>query len=121
MADAADRDLPFLHGFEQRGLRLGRRAVDFVGQNDVGEQRPLDELELALAGAAVLLDDFGAGDVGRHQVGRELNTAECQRQRARQRRDHQRLGQAGHAFEHAMALAEQRDQQFFDDFDLGRR
>ena len=38
---AADRDLPLLHGFEQRGLRLGRRAVDFVGQDDVGEQRAL--------------------------------------------------------------------------------
>ncbi len=36
---AADGDLAFLHGFEQGGLRLGRRAVDLVGQDDVGEQR----------------------------------------------------------------------------------
>ena len=36
---AADGDLAFLHGFEQRGLGLGRRAVDFVGQHDVGEDR----------------------------------------------------------------------------------
>ena len=39
VADAADGDLPFLHGFEQGGLRLRRRAVDFVGENHVGEQR----------------------------------------------------------------------------------
>ena len=47
---AADRDLPLLHRFEQRGLRLGRRAVDFVGQNHVREQRPFEKAELAAAG-----------------------------------------------------------------------
>ena len=36
----ADGDLLFLHGFEQRALHLGRRAIDFVGQNQVGEDRP---------------------------------------------------------------------------------
>ena len=50
VADAADGDLPLLHGFEQGGLGLGRRAVDFVGQDHVGEQRPFEELELAAAG-----------------------------------------------------------------------
>ena len=29
-----------LHRLEQRRLRLGRRAVDFVGEHDVGEDRP---------------------------------------------------------------------------------
>ena len=33
-------------------------------------------------------------------------------------RDHQRLGQAGHAFEDAVAAAEQRDQQLLDDLVL---
>ncbi len=78
VAHPADRDLPLLHGFEQCRLRLGRRAVDFIGENDVREQRPLQEAELALAGRAVLLDHLGAGDVRRHQVGRELDTAEIQ-------------------------------------------
>ena len=45
VARAADGDLAFLHRFEQGGLRLGRRAVDLVGQNDVGEQRAVQELE----------------------------------------------------------------------------
>ena len=32
-------DAVLLHRFEQRRLRLRRRAVDFVGQHDVGEDR----------------------------------------------------------------------------------
>src|SRR6185437_6947925 len=35
----ADRHLLLLHRFEQRRLHLGRRAVDLVGENDVGEDR----------------------------------------------------------------------------------
>ena len=70
------------------------------------------------AGRAVLLDDLGAGDVGRHQVGRELDAAEVQRQALGQGADHQRLGQAGHAFEDAVAPAEQGDQQLLDDLVL---
>ena len=43
-------DLVLLHGLQERGLGLGRRAVDLVGQDDVGEDRPLDEPERPLAG-----------------------------------------------------------------------
>ncbi len=43
---AADRDLPFGHGFEQGRLHLGRRAVDFIGQNQIVEQRAALELKL---------------------------------------------------------------------------
>ena len=114
MPDAADRDLPLLHRFEQRGLRFRRRAVDFVGQNDVREDRPGEKPELALAGGAVLFDDVGARDVGRHQVGRELNAAEREVQRAGQRAHQQRLGQAGHAFQQAVAAGEQGDQHLLD-------
>ena len=37
---ALDADLAFLHGLQQRRLGLGRRAVDLVGQQQVGEDRP---------------------------------------------------------------------------------
>ena len=47
---AADGHLPLLHGLQQRGLGLGRRAVDLVGQDDVGEHRPLHEAEHPLPG-----------------------------------------------------------------------
>jgi hypothetical protein len=110
--------LPLLHGFEQGGLGLGRGPVDLVGQDDVGEQRAFQELELAVPRAAVFLDDFRPGDVGRHQVGSELDAAECQRHALRQGADHQGLGQAGHALQDAVAPAEESDQQLFDDLVL---
>jgi hypothetical protein len=50
-AGVADRAL--LHGFQQRRLRLGRRAVEFVGQQQVGEDRARLEAEVAMAGAVV--------------------------------------------------------------------
>ena len=112
--DAADRDLPLLHRFQQRRLRLRRRAVDFVGQDHVRKNRPRQEPQLALAGRAVLFDDVGARDVGRHQVGRELDAAEREIQRPGQRAHQQRLGQPGHAFQQAMPAAEQRDQHLLD-------
>ena len=39
MAFAGDGDLAFLHHFQQRALHLGGRAVDFVGQHQIGEDR----------------------------------------------------------------------------------
>ena len=41
-----DGDLALLHRLEQRGLRLGRRPVDLVGEDDVGEHAAGAELEL---------------------------------------------------------------------------
>ena len=110
MVDAADGGLAFLHRFEQGGLRLGRRAVDFVGQHDVGEDRPGQELEGPLPGDRIVLNDFRAGDVGRHEVGRELDALERQVERLGQRAHHQGLGQARNADEQGMAAAEDRHQ-----------
>ena len=118
MPHAAHRDLPLLHRFQQRRLRFGRRAVDFVGQDDVREDRAFEEPPLAGPRAAVLFDDLRARDVRRHQVGRELNPAEGQIQRPSQRADHQRLGQPRHALQQAVPAAEQRDQQLLDDLVL---
>ena len=44
---ALDRHLPLLHRLQQRGLRLRRRAVDLVGEQEVREDRPGTELEVA--------------------------------------------------------------------------
>jgi hypothetical protein len=95
-----------------------RRAVDLVGQNDVGKNRTLQELELARARRAVFLNHFRAGDVGGHQVGSELDAAELQRQGVGQRANHQRLGQARHAHQQAMAAREHRDQELLDNLPL---
>ena len=92
----ADRDRLLLHRLEQRRLRLGRGAVDLVGEHDVREDRPVLELEAArrLARRAALDDHVGADDVGGHQVGRELDARERQVQRLGQRAHQQRLAQA---------------------------
>ncbi len=111
------RDLPFLHRFEQRGLRLRRRAVDFVGEHDVREDRPVDEAELALA-VRGLVEDRRAGDVGGHQVGRELDALERDVENLRDRADHERLGQAGHADEQAVPAGEDGGEDLLDDLGL---
>ena len=115
---AGDRDLPLLHRFEQRRLRLRRGAVDLVGQDDVREDRPLDEAELARPGRPVVVQEFGPGDVRRHQVGRKLHAVEAQGHAVGQRVDHQRLGQAGHADEQTVALRQHGEEELFEDFFL---
>ena len=66
------RDLPLLHRFEQRALRLRGGAIDFVGEQDVGEDRAL--LDAEDGGLRVV--DARAEDVGRHHVRGELNPLE---------------------------------------------
>jgi hypothetical protein len=89
---------------------LGGGAVDLVGQDDVGEQRAGDEPEGPLAGGQVLLDDVGAGDVARHQVGSELHPVEAEVERLGHGLDHQGLGQAGHADQEGVPAAQERGQ-----------
>ena len=43
---AVDRHAALGHRLQQRGLRARRGAVDFVGQHDLGEDRPGAKLEL---------------------------------------------------------------------------
>ena len=50
VAHAGGGHLVLLHRLEQGRLRLGRRAVDLVGQDHVGEDRALDERHPPLAG-----------------------------------------------------------------------
>ena len=100
---ALDRDLALLHRLEQRGLGLGRRPVDLVGQQQVGEHRALAEPERALP----RLEDHLADHVGRHQVGGELHPLEVEVEGGGHRLDQQRLGRAGHALEQHVAAHEQ--------------
>ena len=44
--DAVGGDFLFRHRLQQRGLRAGRGAVDFIGQHDLGEERAGPELEV---------------------------------------------------------------------------
>ena len=88
---ALDRHLALLHRLEQRGLRLRRGAVDLVGEQEVGEDRAGAEDELGRP----LVEDLRAGDVGGHQVRRELDARETERGRLRERARDQRLREPG--------------------------
>ena len=66
------------------------------------------------AGRVILLEHVGAGDVRRHEVGRELDAVEAEVEHLGERRDEQRLGQPGHADEQAVAAREQRREQLID-------
>ncbi len=113
---AGGGDVILLHRLEQRRLRLRRRAVDLVRQDDLREDRPLHEPQPAAA--LVLVEDLGAGDVGRHQVRRELDALEVEVEDVGERLDEQRLGEARHAGDEAVAAGEERDEHLLDDLVL---
>ena len=68
-----------LHRFEERRLRFRRGTVDFVGEQDVGENGPGAERHLTAIGA--VLKNVRAENVARHQVGRELHAFEVDAQK----------------------------------------
>ena len=100
---AVDGDLPLLHALEQRGLGLGRGAVDLVADHDVGEDPAGPELELA----GVLVEDRDPGDVGGQQVGGELDPPHRQSMLAGQRLAQHRLADARDVLDEEVPLGEQ--------------
>jgi hypothetical protein len=103
----AQGHLSLLHGFQERALHLGWRAVDLVGQDQVGEHRPLLGNEFLL----FLVEDQGPQDVGGQEIGRELDALEFGFNGRGQGFDGQGLGQAGHAFDQDVPVGQQADKQ----------
>jgi hypothetical protein len=99
-----------LHGLQQGRLGLGRRPVDFVGQDDLGEDRPMLEAELAPPRGRVVHHDIRPDDVGGHEVRRELDAVEVQAQGLRQRADQVGLAQPRHALQQRVSAHEQAGQ-----------
>src|SRR6185369_9783833 len=93
-----DGYLSFGHGFQQGRLSLRGRAVDFVGQYDVGEDRSGFELERARP----LIEDFKTGDVRGQHVGCELNALKRTVEAARQRVPKRSLAYTGNVFDQQM-------------------
>ena len=62
----------------------------------------------------LLVEDHRADDVGRQQVGRELDAGERGVDDLRQRAHRERLGQPGHALEQDVAAGQQADEQALD-------
>ena len=83
-------------------LRLRRRAVDFVRQNEVRENRA--GLVVEFDAPAGFPEDFRPEDIAGHDFRSELNPVELQPERFGQRTDEQGLGEARHPDEQAVAL-----------------
>ena len=107
MRDAADRHLLLGHHLEQCRLHLGRRPVDLVGEQEVHEHRA--ELDVEPLGAAAV--DPGADDVGRQQVGCELDARERPADDIGERLGGQCLRQPWHRLDEAVPARQQPDEQ----------
>jgi hypothetical protein len=95
-------DLVLLHRFQQRALRLGARAVDLVGEDDLREDRARMEAEAR----AVTIEDRDADDVGGQQVGCELDALVVEAQQPRERVRERGLADAGHVLDEQVAAGE---------------
>ncbi len=73
---------------------------------------PLHESQRAVA--VILVEDLGPGDVGRHQVWRELDALEAEMENLGERLDQQCLCEPWHASDEAVPAAKQRHQHFVD-------
>ncbi len=113
----SDGDFPFLHCLQQGCLRFGRCSVDLVGKDDIGKKRSSDEPECPPARFG-LFEDIGAGDVGRHEVGRELDSLESYVEDPRDRADHESLRQPGHTDQEHVPPGEDRGQDEFNNLAL---
>jgi hypothetical protein len=107
------RHTPLLHRLEERRLRLRRRSVDLVGQNQMVKNRPGKKTHAPPA--HVVLEDVGAGDVGWKEVRRELHPAERQSERLGKGCDEQRLRKARHPDEECMPASQKRHEHQVDD------
>ena len=111
----ARRDLVFLHGLQERGLGLGGRAVDLVGQDDVGEDRPLHEPEASAcrwswSSSMISVPVMSLG-IRSGVNWMRLNFRCSARARVATVK---RLGQARHADRQAVAAGEEADQHLLD-------
>ena len=103
VGSAVDGHLQLIHGFEQRRLRLGRRAIDLVGQQEMREHRPA--LELELLGVRVV--DGDADHVAGQHVGGELDAVEAGIDAARQGLGQRGLADAGNVLDQQVAAGEE--------------
>ena len=107
----ADRDLAFLHRLQHRALHFRRGAIDFIREQQVGEDGPLVDVKVA----GLLVDDLRADDVGREHIDGELDALELEVDRLGDVIDEERLREAGQPLQQQMAAGEERDHHALDD------
>ncbi len=98
-------DLAFVHGFEQGGLRFGRGAIDFIGQQHVGKDWATLEFELLLDGGV----NRNPQHVRREHVAGELHSLKSAVERPRQSLSQSSFADAGNAFDEQVSASNQGD------------
>ncbi len=114
MRDSVVRHRQLLHCLEHGRLCARRRAVDFIGQQEICEHRTAHKLERS----GVLAVDRRPRDVPRQQVGGHLDAAIFETQRGGDGSHQEGFGHAGRTFQQHVAAAEQGSQAEFDRFVL---
>src|SRR2546429_169148 len=107
---AVDGDLRFVHGFEKRGLRARGGAIDFVGEDHVGENRAGTKFKIA----RFRIVDADAENIAGEQVRRELDALKAAVKGFCERLRESRFADAGNVFDEQMAAREQGDQRGLD-------
>lgn len=95
-------------------MRLRRRAVDLVGEQDVRENRPRFEAPLTPARGRILIQEIRARDVRRHEVGGELNPLEVEPEGLGEGTHEQRLCRARQTGHQTVSTDERRDENLFE-------
>src|SRR5207248_2325549 len=102
IALAIDGDGALLHGLEQRRLRFGGGAVNFIGQQERGEEGAFEQRKLI----ALEVEYVVAGDIGGHEVGSELDALELGAEHGRQGAGEQGFSEARYAFYERVLIAQ---------------
>ena len=97
----AQSDLPLLHRLQKCGLHLGRRAVDFIGKDQVVENGAEFRLEFHF----LRVIDHRPHEVGRQKVRRELESGESGGKRTGKGFHRERLGQPRNTLQQDMTIA----------------
>ena len=109
MRHAVHRDLPLLHDLQKRCLRLAGGTVDLVGQQKIRHDRAglIDE------GPAFLAVNGEADNIRGQHVGRELDAAVTQAERAVEGQRSRRFAGAGDVVQQHMTAGDQRHENLF--------
>jgi len=113
---SGDGDLMLLHRFEQRGLGLRRRAVDLIREDHVSKDGAF--VEDHAAALLSIFEDLRAGDVGGHEIGRELDAIKAEIEDISYSFHQQRLCQTGCAGDEAMPARDEGDEHLIHDLML---
>ena len=111
---AIDCHLTFLHHLKEGGLRLRWCTIDFVHQHDVCKDRTGMEIKVG----ALHVEHIRAQYIARHQVRRELHTAELCIDKLSQQASQQGLCHTGYTFEQHMSISQYGGKQQVDVFRL---